>query len=75
MNKRIKELAERAGYKPLEPKSFADDLQEVFLQKFADLIIQDCACVPTDMWGNGELNVHTAVQVHRQILKDFGVKQ
>lgn len=43
MSNRIKELAYKAGYKPLEPKSFADDLQEVFLQKFADLIVQECA--------------------------------
>jgi hypothetical protein len=34
----IKELAEQAGYKPLEPKSFADDLQESFLQRFAELV-------------------------------------
>ncbi len=73
MNEQIKKLAEQAGYKPLEPKSFADDLQEIFLQKFAELIVKDCSCVPTDMWGEGELDVHTAVQVHRQILKYFGV--
>jgi len=45
MNKRVKELAVLAGYKPLEPKSFADDLHEVFLQKFAKLIVQECADV------------------------------
>jgi len=33
MNKRVKELAVLAGYKPLEPKSFADDLHEVLLTK------------------------------------------
>ena len=75
MNNRIRDLAEQAGYAPLEPRAFADDLQEVFLQKFAELIVKDCSCVPTDMWGEGELDVHTAVQVHRQILKHFGVKE
>ena len=75
MNDRIKELAEQAGYAPLEPRAFADDLQEVFLQKFAQLIVKDCSCVPTDMWGAGELDVHTAVQVHRQILKHFGIEE
>ena len=75
MNERIRELAQQAGYSPLEPRAFADDLQEVFLQKFAELIVKDCSCVPTDMWGKGELDVHTAVEVHRQILKNFGVKQ
>lgn len=43
MNSRIKELAQRAGHSPLEPRTFADDLQEVFLQKFAELIIRECA--------------------------------
>jgi hypothetical protein len=75
MNNRIRKLARQAGYSPLEPRAFADDLQEVFLQKFAELIVKDCSCVPTDMWGEGTLDVHTAVQVHRQILKHFGVKE
>ena len=42
MNKRIKELAEQAGSTPLEPRTFADDLNKIFLQKFALLIIKDC---------------------------------
>lgn len=42
MNERFKELAEQAGYSPLEPRAFADDLQEVFLQKFAELIVREC---------------------------------
>lgn len=75
MNEQIRQLALRAGYSPLEPRAFADDLQEAFLQKFAQLIVKDCACVPTDMWGEGELDVHTAVQVHRQILKHFGIEE
>ena len=43
MNERIRKLAEQAGYAPLEPRAFADDLQEVFLQKFAELIVRECA--------------------------------
>jgi len=43
MNKRIQELAEQAGHTPLEPRTFADDLNEIFLQKFAQLIIGECA--------------------------------
>ena len=38
MNERIRKLAEQAGYAPLKPRTFADDLQEIFLQKFAELI-------------------------------------
>ena len=41
MNNRILQLAKQAGYVPLEPRAFADDLHEIFLQKFAELVIQD----------------------------------
>ena len=42
MNERIKELAEQAGYTPLPGFDFANDLQEVFLKKFAELIVREC---------------------------------
>ena len=42
MNERIKELAEQAGYRPLSPPTFADELNEIFMQKFADLIVREC---------------------------------
>ena len=45
MNQKILELATEAGYQPLVPRTFADDLQEVFLQKFAQLVILECAGV------------------------------
>ena len=38
MNARNKELAEQAGYKPLLPPTFADELNEIFMQKFAELV-------------------------------------
>ena len=43
MNRRIRELAEQAGYTPLPGFDFANDLQEVFLKKFAELIVRECA--------------------------------
>jgi hypothetical protein len=43
MDKRIKELALLAGYKPLSPSTFGDELNEIFMQKFAWLIIEECA--------------------------------
>jgi hypothetical protein len=43
MNERIRELAEQAGYKPLSPPTFADELNEIFMQKFAELIVRECA--------------------------------
>ena len=41
MNERIRELAEQAGYTPLPGFDFANELQEVFLNKFAELIVSD----------------------------------
>lgn len=72
MDERIKELAEYAGMKL--PFGGFPNYDEFDFEKFAQLIVKDCSCVPTDMWGAGELDVHTAVQVHRQILKHFGVE-
>ena len=45
---RIKELAEQAGYTPLPGFDFANELQEVFLNKFALLIVRECANVIAD---------------------------
>ena len=42
MNERIRELAEQAGYTPLPGFDFANNLQEVFLKKFAELIVREC---------------------------------
>ena len=42
MNERIKELLAQAGYKPLPGFDFANSLEEVFLQKFAELIVEEC---------------------------------
>ena len=41
MNERIRELAEQAGYKPLG--TFADELMEIYNEKFAELIVRECA--------------------------------
>ena len=41
MNERIQELTEQAGYVPLPGFDFANSLEEVFIKKFAELIIQD----------------------------------
>ena len=48
MTPRIKELAEQAGYTPLPGFDFANELQEVFLNKFAKLIVRECANVIAD---------------------------
>ena len=42
MNERIKLLAEQAGYTPLPGFDFANSLEEVFIKKFAELIVAEC---------------------------------
>ena len=79
MNKRIKELAKQAGYTPLEPRTFADDLQEIFLQKFAELIVQECSKVIT----NGGYWHHmtkgwsqaTPPEIAKMVREHFGVEE
>jgi hypothetical protein len=42
MNERIKQLAEQAGYRPLPGFDFANGMEEVFIEKFAELIVKEC---------------------------------
>ena len=67
MNERIKELAEQTGYTPLPGFDFANELQEVFLTKFAELIVQECVNVLHDneLWNrhiSHALNEHFGVE-------------
>jgi len=66
MNERIRELAEQAGYTPLPGFDFANDLQEVFLKKFAELIVRECANVAAD---------HDALDIYEEIREHFGVEE
>ena len=74
MNERIRELAEQAGYVPLEPRTFADDLQDIFLKKFAELIVEEC----TDIAKHHVMNISTysdAEFVGERIKEHFGVEE
>ena len=42
MNERIKELMTEAGYEPLPGFDFANSIEEVFINKFAELIVREC---------------------------------
>lgn len=55
MNKHILRLAKQAGYTPLEPRTFADDLNEIFLQKFAELIVRETMNYASRNWEHGNL--------------------
>jgi hypothetical protein len=48
MNERIRELAEQAGYKPLPGLDFANSIQEIYTQKFAELIVRECIDIADD---------------------------
>ena len=72
MIERIKELALQAGYVPLEPRAFADDLHEIFLQKFAELIVRECAniCFSEAQGHNMAFDEHCGVVIKEH----FGVE-
>lgn len=69
MNERIRELAEQAGYVPLEPRTFSDDLQDIFLKKFAELIVRECDQYVAKHWDEmepwmnpGDLLIHFGIE-------------
>jgi hypothetical protein len=68
MNERIRELAEQAGHTPLEPRTFADDLNEIFLQKFAELIVRECANYITEYYPHSRYEAF-------YMKKHFGVEE
>jgi hypothetical protein len=76
VNQRIRELAEQAGYKPLSPPTFADELNEIFMRKFAELIVEECArIVPdTDLEDVEGGDSAVLMAASKQIKKHFGVE-
>ena len=69
MNQRIRELALQAGYTPLPGFDFANELQEVFLEKFAELLVRECGKVAFDDWCEGTNEYSSQIA----ILKHFNV--
>jgi hypothetical protein len=72
MNKRIKELAEQAGYKPLPGFDFANSLEEVFIKKFAQLIVKECARAADE--GMAQVTMRVEWPSYH-IKKHFGVEE
>ena len=71
MNERIRELAEQAGYKPLSPPTFADELNEIFMQKFAELIVKECLGICKE---KEQANLYGVREVENTIKEHFGVE-
>ena len=74
MNERIKELALLAGYKPLSPSTFADELNEIFMQKFAELIVEECASMAR-VYCAHEFDFTGDLELDEFMLKHFGVEE
>ena len=77
MNEKIRALAEQAGYKPLPGFDFANSLEEIYLEKFAELIVRECAGIldkmsglPDDTGGNAYLAAGS-----KKIRQHFGVDE
>ena len=79
MNKQIRELAEQAGYKPLPGFDFANSMEEVFIKKFAELIVKhivekieyeaELAWAQDQGWTNS-----TLLALSLEILEDFDME-
>ena len=80
MNKRIRQLALQAGYTPLPGFDFANGMEEVFISKFAELIVQDmhrkviASILITDVVMEEKGLTPTSEDYIRAINKDFGVE-
>jgi len=75
MNERIKQLAEQAGI--FRPKEFYQHIDALQLEKFAELIVAECAQLARDtdledVEGGDSAVLRAAKQ---QILEHFGVEE
>ena len=64
MNQRINQLAEQAGI--FRPKEFYQHIDALQLEKFAELIVKECANVAAD---------HDALDIYEEIREHFGVEE
>ena len=67
MNKRIKELAEQAGYKHPDAVGLSEDYAYFDHKKFAELIVRECVGIADEYDGVGSTIVS-------RIEKHFGVE-
>ena len=53
-------------------KDPGNKILNAYMDKFAELIIQECIRVPYDMWDKAELNADIAVKIEHRIKDHFG---
>lgn len=70
MNRQFKELAEQAGY-----PDYMTHGQDSVLERFAELIVRQCAEVGADSVEDGDDLDAIMKRVHNNILKHFGVEK
>ncbi len=70
MNQQIRQLALQAGYRPLPGFDFANSMEEVFITKFAELIVKECADVCQGFGESGD-----GYTCSYEILEHFGVEE
>jgi hypothetical protein len=71
MNERITQLAEQARMYALTLENRVDDCNDVFEQKFAELIVKECAKIA----GKAEYSDTWLEPVEDAIKKHFGVEE
>lgn len=73
MNERIREVWIKAAREDSDPDRW--DTQEQFIERFAELIVLECAQVSeNDITDGNACCTNTAVRIARQIKKHFGVE-
>jgi len=70
MNKRIKELADKAGF-PVYDKHYAY-IEGEFIEKFAELIVKECAEFARQ---HNLQKADRSHMIHREMKEHFGVEQ
>ena len=70
MTNKIKELAGQAGYTPLPGFGFANDIQELFIKKFAELIVKECIEI-----NKQELAFNAFERLMNKYKEHFGVEE
>jgi hypothetical protein len=69
MNERIKQLAEQAGIYNL---NLVDETEYWILEKFAELIVRECAYI--NFYKRTDISLKDAYRVSQVILEHFGVE-
>jgi len=78
MNQRIKLLAGQAGYRPLPGFDFANSMEEVFIEKFAELMVKECADIALKSGNVANKNIAAKIEserIYHKIKEHFGVEE